>query len=109
MVMMGGEEQMISNQLLRQLHFFLLLPFGLIRLIVTLQERLCSEIGYAEPQDGNFVEFWDNVWFERQDRGQVVQLPIETLPCRARYGYDQFGWKKQLERVSQILWQSIYY
>ena len=75
---------------------FLRLPLiRLFVLIVTLKERLCSEIGYAQPQDRNFVQFWDNVGFERQDRSQVVQLPIETLPSRARYGYDRFGWKRK--------------
>ena len=108
----GGETDDKRPIWLRQLHFFFLLPLSLIRLvlIITLKERLCSEIGYAQPQDGNFVQFWDNVGFERQDGGQVVQFSIETLPSRARYGYDRFWLKKTKKgKVSEILLQSIYY
>ena len=106
----GGETDDKWPIWLRQLHFFFLLPLSLIRLvlIITLKERLCSEIGYAQPQDGNFVQFWDNVGFEWKDGGQVVQFSIETLPSRARYGYDRFGWKKK-QRKEKFLLQSIYY
>ena len=96
----GWEGMRTDDKWLWQLHFFLGYLLGYLdsfacSFIITLKERLCSEIGYAQPQDGNFVQFWDNVRFEWQDRSQVVQLPIETLPSRARYGYDRFGWKRK--------------
>ena len=92
------EEQMISGQL-RQLHL-IIVWFG----FVTLEERLCSEKSNAQPQDGNFVQFWDNVWFEREDGGQVVQFSVETLPSRARYGYDQNGFGFGGNKVSRSFW-----
>ena len=103
----GWEGMRTDDKWLRQLHFFLGYLLGYLdsfacSFIITLKERLCSEIGYAQPQDGNFVQFWDNVRFEWQDRSQVVQLPIETLPIKARYGYDRFGWKTKKGKVSEI-------
>ena len=50
------EEQMIRGRYGCDNYTFSLL-YLFFALFITLKERLCSEIGYTQPQDGNFVEF----------------------------------------------------
>ena len=56
-----NEDERVGEQMIRGRYgcdnysFSLLYLF--FALFITLKERLCSEIGYTQPQDGNFVEF----------------------------------------------------
>lgn len=45
-----------------------------------MEEALDPEVGHCETQDGEFVQLGDDIWGERQQAGQAVQLGIQPVP-----------------------------
>lgn len=46
----------------------------------TLKEALDTEVGHCETQDRQFVQLGDDIWGERQQAGQPVQLSVQPVP-----------------------------
>lgn len=49
-------------------------------LTFTLEEALDAEVGHCEAQDRQFVQLGDDIWGERQQAGQPVQLSVQPVP-----------------------------
>lgn len=46
----------------------------------TLEEALDAEVGHCEAQDRQLVQLGDDIWGERQQAGQAVQLSVQPVP-----------------------------
>lgn len=45
-----------------------------------MEETLDAEVGDCEAQDRQFVQLGDDIWGERQQAGQPVQLGVQPVP-----------------------------
>lgn len=46
----------------------------------TLEEALDAEVGHCKAQYRQFVQLGDDIWGERQQAGQAVQLRVQPVP-----------------------------
>ena len=56
----------------------------LLHVWLTGKAALGPEVGHGEPQDGEAVQFAEDVGLEGQQRGDGVQLPVEALSVALR-------------------------
>lgn len=73
---------------------------------LTREEVLGSQVADTQAEDGEFVQSASDFFWERQQAGQTLQLPIQPVSVPfGRVGLGAFGWRllhpdeEEIERI----------